>query len=81
MISGRCGKCRCPKDYVANTITDAGALSQAGYKSEKTETLLNMPVVPDKSIARERLNGESPELQRACIEAKSRSFSASMKHR
>jgi hypothetical protein len=28
-------------------------------------TLLNMPVVADKSIARERLNGESPELQRA----------------
>jgi hypothetical protein len=54
-----------PKDYVANTITDAGALSQAGYKSEKSKTLLNMPVVPDKSIARERLNGESPELHRA----------------
>ena len=50
-----------PKDYVANTITDAGALSQAGYKSERTDTLRNMPVVPDKSIARERLNGESTE--------------------
>ena len=36
-----------PKDYVANTITDAGALSQAGYKSERTDTLRNMPVVPD----------------------------------
>ena len=24
-----------PKDYVANTITDAGALSQAGYKSKR----------------------------------------------
>ena len=54
-----------PKDYVANTITDAGALSQAGYKSERTDALRNMPVVPDKSIARERLNGESTELQRA----------------
>jgi hypothetical protein len=32
-----------PKDYVANTITDAGALSQAGYKSEQTDTLRNMP--------------------------------------
>src|SRR6476659_885709 len=53
-----------PKDYVANTITDAGALSQAGYKSERTDTLRNMPVVPDKWIARERLNGESTELQR-----------------
>src|SRR5215475_2990212 len=40
-----------PEDYVANTITDAGALSQAGYKSEKTNMLVNMPVVPDKSIA------------------------------
>src|SRR5262245_35520185 len=54
-----------PKDYVANTITDAGAVSQAGYKSEKTDKLRNMPVVPDKSIARERLKGESTELQRA----------------
>jgi len=54
-----------PKDYVANAITDAGALSQAGYKTEKTDTLRNMPVVPDKSIARERLNGESTELKRA----------------
>jgi hypothetical protein len=54
-----------PKDYVANTITDADALSQAGYKPERTDTLRNMPVVPDKSIARERLNGESAELRRA----------------
>src|SRR4029078_2558880 len=53
-----------PKDYVANTVTDA-SLSQAGYKTEKTDTLRNMPVVPDKSIARQRLNGESTELQRA----------------
>ena len=54
-----------PKDYVANTVTDASAVSQAGYKTEKTDTLRNMPVVPDKSIARERLNGESAGLQRA----------------
>ena len=58
-------KVRVPKDYVANTLTDSGALSQAGYKSERTDALRNMPVVPDKSIARERLNGESTELQRA----------------
>jgi hypothetical protein len=58
-------KVSAPKDYVANTITDAGTLSQAGYKSERTDTLRNMPVVPDKSTARERLNGESTELQRA----------------
>ena len=50
-----------PKDYVANAVTDAGALSQAGYKTEKTDALRDMPMVPDKSIARQRLNGESTE--------------------
>jgi len=54
-----------PKDYVANTITDAATLQQAGYKTEKTDKLLNMAVVPDKSRASVRFNGENPELQRA----------------
>ena len=58
-------KVRVPKNYVANTITDATALRKAGYKIEKTDVLRNMPVVPDKSVARLRLNHESPELQRA----------------
>jgi hypothetical protein len=54
-----------PKDYVANTITDASMLQQAGYKMEKTDKLLNMAVVPDKSRARVRFNGGSTELQSA----------------
>jgi hypothetical protein len=54
-----------PKDYVANTIADAAILLSAGYKPEKTNTLRNMPVVPDKSTAKSRLKGESAELQRA----------------
>jgi len=54
-----------PKDYVANTITDASMLQQAGYKIEKTDKLLNMAVVTDKSRARVRFNGGHPELQRA----------------
>jgi hypothetical protein len=54
-----------PKDYVANTVVDAAALKDAGYKTEQTPTLRNMPVVPDKSTAKTRLNGESAELQRA----------------
>src|SRR6516165_7243445 len=54
-----------PKDYVANTIADAGALRGAGYKIEQTATLRNMPVVPDKSTAKARLKGESTALQRA----------------
>lgn len=54
-----------PKAYVANTITDAEAISKSGYKTEKTNELRNMPVVPDKSVARMRLNHETPELQSA----------------
>jgi hypothetical protein len=54
-----------PKDYVANTITDASMLQQAGYKMEKTDKLLNMAIVPDKSRARVRFNGGNPELQSA----------------
>ena len=53
------------KDYVVNTIADSAALLDAGYKMEQTGALRNMPVVPDKSTARARLKGESPELQRA----------------
>jgi len=54
-----------PKDYVANTVVDAGALKDAGYKMEQTPALRNMPVVPDKSTAKMRLNGESPGLESA----------------
>jgi hypothetical protein len=54
-----------PKAYVANTVTDAAALLDAGYKMEQTAALRNMPVVPDESTARARLNGESAELHRA----------------
>ena len=54
-----------PRDYVANTISDAATLRRAGYKMEKTDALLNMPVVPDKSRAHVRFGGGQHELQRA----------------
>ncbi len=54
-----------PKDYVANTITGVTKLTKSGYQIQKTAVLRNMPVVPDKSVARERLNGGSAQLQRA----------------
>ncbi len=54
-----------PKDYAANTVVDAGALKDAGYKMEQTPVLRNMPVVPDKSTAKMRLKGESADLGRA----------------
>ena len=61
-----------PKDYVANTITDASTLQQAGYKVEKTNKLLNMAVVPDNSHARVRFDGGNTELQRAWYHRPSR---------
>jgi hypothetical protein len=33
-------KVRVPKDYVANSISDAASLQRAGYKMEKTDKLL-----------------------------------------
>ena len=54
-----------PRHYVANTITSADNLLKSGYTIDKTTLLRNVPVVPDKSSAHMRLNGESPELQSA----------------
>ena len=54
-----------PKAYVANIITNSASLLNSSYKMEQIGTLQNMPVVPDKSKASMRLNGESATLQRA----------------
>ena len=59
-----------PPGYRPNTITDAAEIRQAGYRAEKSDALRNMPVVPDKSVARSRLNGESAALQRAWYHGK-----------
>jgi hypothetical protein len=63
-----------PKDYVANSLTDSAALLDAGYQMQQTDMLRNMPVVPDKSKASMRLNGESAELQRAWYRGKVAKF-------
>jgi hypothetical protein len=54
-----------PKSYVANSVVDAAMLRDAGFKTEATDVLRNMPVVPDRSRARLRFKGESAKLQRA----------------
>jgi hypothetical protein len=59
-----------PTKYVVNSVTDAKQLREAGYHLEKTDALLNLPVVPDKSVARVRLNGESADLQRGWYKGK-----------
>ncbi len=59
-----------PADYLANSITNSAEVRESGYKIEKNDTLRNMPIVPDKSVAHERLNGESAELRRAWYKGK-----------
>jgi hypothetical protein len=51
-----------PDDYVANTITNVAELMSAGYPIEKTDLIVNCPVVPDDSTATLRLAGEAPGL-------------------
>lgn len=53
-----------PKDYVANTVTAFSAIQQAGYTIEKTNMLVNCPVVPDGSTASKRLTTEPKNLFR-----------------
>jgi hypothetical protein len=65
-----------PSGYDANSITDAEAVRKSGYPMEKTDSVRNMPVVPDKSIARARLHGQSAELQRAWYQGKVAKFFA-----
>jgi hypothetical protein len=59
-----------PASYEANSIVDAAALKASGFKLEKTDAIRNMPVVPDGSVARHRLNGADASLQRAWYHGK-----------
>jgi len=45
-----------PKDYKANTATSVADIKHANYKIEKTDKVVNYPVVPDGSKARLRFN-------------------------
>lgn len=42
-----------PADYVANTITNAEDLMAEGFPMEPTTTIVNCPIVPENSVARE----------------------------
>ncbi len=59
-----------PADYVANTVTSLQEIMDAGYGIEKTDIIVNCPVVPEGSTAALRLNGESPELTRGWYQGK-----------
>ncbi|MEY2937315.1 MAG: hypothetical protein RL033_8064, partial [Pseudomonadota bacterium] len=55
---------RVPASYVANAVTSLEQIEAAGYAVEATEQLVNCPVVPRGSIARQRLAGADPGLSR-----------------
>lgn len=51
-----------PKSYVANTVTSLDEIQQASYKVERTNKIVNCPVVPDGSKARHRGGQERADL-------------------
>ncbi len=51
-----------PSDYVANTVTSAAAVVEAGYAQEPTDMLVNCPIVPAGSTASLRHGGGSSDL-------------------
>lgn len=53
-----------PNDYVANSVTSADAIRNAGFQMTTTTMLVNCPVVPKGSTAKLRLNGASSDLHR-----------------
>jgi hypothetical protein len=54
-----------PDNYVANTITSGQEVVNSGYSVEKTNALVNCPVVPEGSTATRRLTAESNALVRS----------------
>ncbi|MGB0715314.1 MAG: hypothetical protein ACPGXK_05515 [Phycisphaerae bacterium] len=52
-----------PSDYVANTVTSLTEIEDAGFAIQKTNAIVNCPMVPDGSIASRRLNGGRSELE------------------
>ncbi|MGA7304888.1 MAG: T9SS type A sorting domain-containing protein [Rhodothermales bacterium] len=51
-----------PSTYVANSITSVQEIMDAGLTIEKTNIIVNCPIVPDGSTASMRLNGEDDGL-------------------
>ena len=59
-----------PDGYVANTLTSLQGIMDAGYGIEKTDMIVNCPIVPEGSTAMLRLNGESTALTRGWYQGK-----------
>jgi hypothetical protein len=55
---------RVPANYQANTVTSLEQIQAAGYPIEATEQIVNCPMVPRGSVARQRLNEGDAGLSR-----------------
>jgi hypothetical protein len=53
-----------PDDYVANTLTNVDAVMDSGYPIERTNLIVNCPVVPEGSTAELRYGDEDEGLVR-----------------
>jgi hypothetical protein len=53
-----------PTDYVANTLTNVADVMASGYAIERTNLVVNCPVVPEGSTADLRYGGGNPGLVR-----------------
>lgn len=63
-------KVNVPNDYVANKITSYQELAASGYSIERTNDLVNCPIVPKGSVARKRLNNGDTTLTRGWYNGK-----------
>jgi hypothetical protein len=63
-------KVNVPNDYVANTISCYEELVGSGYAIEKTNSLVNCPVVPKGSTATKRINNADASLTRGWYKEK-----------
>lgn len=59
-----------PDNYVANAITSYSELASSGFPIEKTNTIVNCPVVPKGSTATKRFTNEDPGLTRGWYKGK-----------
>jgi hypothetical protein len=50
-----------PANYVPDALRDAAAIRRSGFALEATSQIVNRPIVPRGSLARERLNGAATE--------------------
>ena len=59
-----------PMTYVANTVTSLQEIMAAGYAIEKTDMIVNCPIVPEGSTAKLRLHGGAAALTRGWYQGK-----------